>query len=341
MSTRTAIIQHIRRTLLGLATLAAGARAADYTWGGGTGNWSDGNWTPGPVSGPTAGSDTATINTGTVNLNVGGMNVGTLTLGSGGTFNAYNWNGTNTYTGYGNLVLQGGVLNGSGNYHNWGAGILANTTVSGSSASTISASSFFNLNGTGGSSSVFTVADVTGDANPDLNVSAQLWDVSADTSWVAAALVKEGPGTMRITGYTGYTGGTTINGGTLDVSGANSGWGLLRGSVTVNSAGTLAITGGDGTGFGWNSPVTSLTINGGTVNASGGAHIGFGSYMTVGLSNGGTIAGSWQWNGDSLLGFSSSGDSQNTINGSLTLRSDAGPNTPSMSPMARLPSICR
>ena len=326
MNTHAFIVANVRRALLALVTLAAGANAADYTWGGGSGNWSDANWTPGPVSGPTAGSDTAAINTGTVNLNVGGMNVGTLTLGAGGTFNAYNWNGTNTYTGYGNLVLQGGVLNGSGNYHNWGAGILVNTTVSGSSASTISSSSFFNLNGTGVNSSVFTVADVTGDANPDLNVSAQLWDVSADTSWVAAALVKEGPGTMRLTAYNGYAGGTTVNGGTLEVAGANSGWGLLRGAVTVNSAGTLAITGGDGTGFGWNSPVTSLTINGGTVDASGGAHVGFGSYATVALNNGGTIAGSWQWNGDSLLGFSSSGDNTNTINGALNLRSDAAGN---------------
>ncbi|MEI6176853.1 MAG: hypothetical protein WCS43_08175 [Verrucomicrobiota bacterium] len=85
-----------------------------------------------------------------------------LTLGGGATFNAYNSNGANTYTTYNNLLLQGGTINGGGNWQNWGAGVLKTVTVSGPSASTISASSFFNLNGTGASSSVFDVADVTG-----------------------------------------------------------------------------------------------------------------------------------------------------------------------------------
>lgn len=63
--------------------------AVDYTWGGGTGNWSNANWNLGPVSGPTSVSDTATINSGTVSLNDAGMNVGSLTLGPGATFNVY------------------------------------------------------------------------------------------------------------------------------------------------------------------------------------------------------------------------------------------------------------
>lgn len=484
------------------AAIVHNAQAADFTWGGGDGNWSDSNWNPGPVSGPTSGSDTATINSGTVSLNVGGMNIGSLTLGTGGALNAFNWNGANTYTAYNSLLLQGGTIDGIGNYQNWGAGILKNVTVSGSSPSTISASSFFNLNGTEGSSSVFDVADVTSDATADLNVTARLADVSAGSSWVAAALVKNGAGTLRLTaindytggttvnggtlvldggtggnarirgaltvntgatvtfanddgtglgwngaakltsltindgtvsapgimhvwnlsggitmtggtlqsnggvsdangpqmewinsdvttlasantailggrirmradggapgiifdvadgsavtdllvsaaiteasggrsitkngagtmkltGYNTYTGATTVNAGTLELNGASGGWGLIRGAVTVNSSGTLALTGGDGTGFGWNSPISSLTVNGGAVNASGGAHIGFGGYTSVALNGGGTISGNWQWNGDSGVGFSSSGDSTNTISGNLTLRPDSGAN---------------
>jgi autotransporter-associated beta strand protein len=46
----------------------------------------------------------------------------------------------------------------------------------------------------------------------------------------------------------------------------------------------------------------------------------------VALNRGGTIAGNWQWNGDGLLGFTSSGDATNTISGLLNLRSDAGAN---------------
>jgi autotransporter-associated beta strand protein len=129
---------------------------------------------------------------------------------------------------------------------------------------------------------------------------------------------------MKISAYQNYSGGTTVNEGTLEVAGATGGWGLLRGAVTVSSGSTMAITGGDGTGFGWNGPVTNLTIIGGTVNASGGSHVGFGTYTTVALSNGGAIAGNWQWNGDGLLGFSTSGDSTNTLSGNLVLRSDAG-----------------
>jgi autotransporter-associated beta strand protein len=139
-------------------------------------------------------------------------------------------------------------------------------------------------------------------------------------------LAKSGDGTLRLTAYNNYTGGTTVNGGTLEVAGASGGWGLLRSTVTVNAGATMAITGGDGTGFGWENPVTGLTVNGGTVTAPGASHIGFGAYTTASLNNGGTISGNWQWNGDGGLGFSSSGNTTNTISGSLVLRADAGAN---------------
>ncbi len=142
----------------------------------------------------------------------------------------------------------------------------------------------------------------------------------------AGTLTKSGAGTLTLSTYNAYTGGTTVNQGTLELAGATGGWGHLRGAITVNSGATLAITGGDGTGFGWNNAPTSLTINGGTFNAASGAHVGFGAYMTVGLNHGGTISGSGQWNGDGLLGFSSSGNSTNTINGSWVLRADNGAN---------------
>lgn len=301
-------------------------QALSYTWGNGNGLWTDTS-ASGWNGGPPVGGDHATINGGTVDINVAGVgNLGSITLG-GGTLNAYNWiNGVNTYTAYNNLILRGGTFTGIGNYHNWGAGILISPTVSGSSPSTISASSFFNLDGTGANSSSFDVADVTGNASADLIVSARLTDVSADESWSPAALVKAGGGTMRLTTINTYSGGTTVNGGTLELAGASGGTGLVNGPVTVNPGATLALTGGDGTGFGWSNTISSLTVNGGTVNAAGGAHIGFGSYANVTLSNGGTITGNWQWNGESLLGFRSSGDNTNTISGSLLLRADAGSN---------------
>jgi autotransporter-associated beta strand protein len=142
----------------------------------------------------------------------------------------------------------------------------------------------------------------------------------------SGGLTKTGNGTLTLSAINTYTGGTTVNGGTLELNGANSGNGLLRGAVTVNSGATLALTGGDGTGFGWNNPITNLTVNGGTVDMAVGAHIGFGP-TTVALTNGATIAGgTWQWNGDGQLTFSSLGDGQNTISSSLNLRSDNGAN---------------
>ena len=167
----------------------------------------------------------------------------------------------------------------------------------------------------------------TGTGTPGISVGSGVTATIATALNGNDGLAKSGAGTLKLTAYNNFTGGTTVNGGTLDVNGATGGWGLLRGAVTVNPGATLAITGGDGTGFGWNDPVTSLTINGGTVNASGTSHVGFGSAVTpVALNNGGTIAGNWQWNGDDRLVFSSSGDSTNTLSGSLNLRADNGAN---------------
>ena len=261
-------------SILLACTLALGitsAHATDYTWGGGDGNWSDVNWSPGPATGPTAGADTATIASGTVSLDVGGMNVGAITLGAGGTFHAYNWNGVNTYTAINSLLLQGGVLHGTGSYHNWGAGILRTVSASGAGTSTISASSFFNLDGTGANRSVFDVADVTGNASADLTVSAVLADVSADESWTPAALVKTGAGTLRLTAANGFTGGTTVDAGKLQLE-AYGGVGRIRGALSINTNGVVETT-GDGTGLGWDEAITAVTINEGALASAGTIHI--------------------------------------------------------------------
>jgi autotransporter-associated beta strand protein len=297
-----------------------------YVWGGGNGSWTDTS-TAGWNGGPPVSGDHAIINSGSVNINVVGVgNLGSLTL-AGGTLNAYNWNnGVNTYTAYNNLILQGGTFHGSGNYNNWGAGILKSPIVSGSSPSTISSSSFFNLNGTGTESSHFSVADVAGNMNADLIVSAKLTDVSADQNWSPAALIKSGLGTMKLTNINTYSGGTTVDSGVLELADASGGNSIVRGVVTVNAGATLTLTGGDGTGFGWSNTISHLNINGGTVNAAGGSHIGFGASVNVALNEGGTISGNWQWNGDSLLAFTSAGENQNTINGNIVMRSDGGSN---------------
>ena len=137
---------------------------------------------------------------------------------------------------------------------------------------------------------------------------------------------KTGGGTLVFTGAKSYGGGTTVTGGTLELQGATGGNAQIHGSLTVNPGATLAFTGGDGTGFGFfNNPVTSTTVDGGTIDAVGSSHLGFGPPASMNLVNGATLLGNWQWNGDNLLAFSSSGDSTNTIGaGSITLRADDG-----------------
>ena len=140
-------------------------------------------------------------------------------------------------------------------------------------------------------------------------------------------LEKTGPGNLTLTGAKNYSGGTVVSEGTLDLSGATGGNAQIHGSVLVNAGGTLSFTNGDGTGFGFfNNPVTSIVVDGGTINPVSGTHLGFGPFMNLTLDNGGTLSGSWQWNGDGLLAFSSFGDNTNTIGGNVVLRSDAGSN---------------
>lgn len=252
-----------------------------------------------------SGAGTMTINNGGIVSVNGGHNYYQALDGT--TINAGGRLTINNHSNISNLTLAGGELASTGQDPTYGSwGITGTTTVTGGVISTISAN--------------------------QVSLSGGVFDVGSGstlsfTGWAnSGSLTKEGEGTMQFRGWQSYTGGTTINEGTLEVIGQNSGNGWLRGAVTVNEGGTLLFSSGDGTGFGWNSPVSSLAINGGTFNAAGGAHVGFGGYMSVSMSNGGTIAGSGQWNGDGGVGFSSSGDETNTINGSWTLRSDNGAN---------------
>jgi autotransporter-associated beta strand protein len=162
--------------------------------------------------------------------------------------------------------------------------------------------------------------------NPGVTVASNVLAIVGSPISGSVGITKDGAGTLKLTGANTYT-GATINGGTLELNGATGGNGQIHGAVAVNPGATLALTGGDGTGFGYNNnPITRLTVNGGTVNASGGSHIGFGNAVTVTLTNGAAMAGNWQWNGDNKLTFSSSGDSKHVISGSVVLRSDDGAN---------------
>jgi autotransporter-associated beta strand protein len=149
----------------------------------------------------------------------------------------------NNYNVIGPVVLNGGILGGSRNstgYRRYQ--FRGPITVTGTTPSYIAPSGF----GSGDhldTSTVFNVADVTGNANSDLIVSDLLANRSADYGG-AGGLVKTGNGTLELDGANAYTGPTTISNGVLKLGASG---GLVSPTITIASGATLdvsAISGG-------------------------------------------------------------------------------------------------
>jgi autotransporter-associated beta strand protein len=235
-----------------------------------------------------------TINGGTINIPTIGANDGStsslglantaknITINAGatlsGTINNWFGNATNSdanlpsiivnggtlqttrFTTIGNLTLDNGALvtnttTDSGGYQAFS--FRGTVTAGGTSPSTITstASSSTQYGYHLGSNTVFSVPDVTGDANADLIVSAALRDQDGDHAG-AGGLTITGAGTISLSGASTYTGGTVISSGTLEanstdttngstgsgsvaVTGTLAGTGIIKGSITVNSGGHL------------------------------------------------------------------------------------------------------
>ena len=113
---------------------------------------------------------------------------------------------------------------------------------------------------------------------------------SSAPTGTSSNLIKTGVGTLILTANNTYTGGTTINGGTLQDNFGGQGYGALRGTVTVNTGGTLALNAGDALGYNAitaGNSAAQLTINGGTINISVNANEGFTANLTM---TGGTFS---------------------------------------------------
>ncbi len=178
----------------------------------------------------------------------------TFTL-NGGTID----NGGAFFTTLGAVTLNAGTINSTGgvNASFPSFSLPGPITVGGSAASTISGSGTFSqmnigLN-TDGTQTTFDVADATGDSFADLTVSVLLQNNrnAANSAAVATGIIKSGVGTMTLSATNTYTGPTSVNAGTLLVSGSISG-----STTTVNIGGTLGGSGGS---------VGALVLNGGTL----------------------------------------------------------------------------
>ncbi|MBK1825720.1 beta strand repeat-containing protein [Haloferula rosea] len=123
---------------------------------------------------------------------------------------------------FGSLTMRGATVTGPGDVR---SGNNSNFLITGSAASTVSSvvSNVFTSN--------WTVEDATGSSATDLLISGTIIG--------SAAMVKNGAGTLEVTGNNTYTGTTTINGGTLLVNNG-SGSGTGTGTLNVTAAATLA-----------------------------------------------------------------------------------------------------
>ncbi len=129
------------------------------------------------------------------------------------------------------LTLNGGTLAGTpGDYGTW----LFNSdvTVGGSKTSTMSATEM-SLYEPGGVN--FTVG-----ASSTLNVTGGFIAQQYDTGFI-----KQGPGTMILSGGNTYTAATAVNGGTLQIGNGGSGETLASQSISVSAGATLAFSQSD------------------------------------------------------------------------------------------------
>ena len=223
----------------------------------------------------------------TVTVNSGAMLLLNQTNVLGNSISAINTalvvnGGTVSYGNTGNMeqtlglvtLSNGAVLNSiNGGAAGWQAYALTNTVnVSGSSGSFITSTGTTNVADNLQGNITFNVAS-TGGSGPDLTVLASL----ADATWGlggTGAVTKTGNGVMVLSNSNTYSGGTTVNGGTLRVTNGSA---LGSGTVSIGASGTLTFDTSGG-----NIIQTGTTITGaGALNVTGGNSLGFGSLGNV------------------------------------------------------------
>jgi autotransporter-associated beta strand protein len=134
-------------------------------------------------------------------------------------------------------------------------------------------------------------------------------------------LIKVANGTLTISNNNNYSGGTTVNGGTLALA-VGGAAGAIFGNLTINTGATVSLTAVDALGYGGSS-VTPVNIIGGTLDDATGGNEAF---ITIFNLTGGTMSssggGAYNFDGASGVGINSLASSTvSTISGPVTLRS--------------------
>lgn len=146
----------------------------------------------------------------------------------------------------------------------------------------------------------FNVADVTSSAATDLLVSTELEASDDDIAANQSALTKTGAGTLELTIDNSYTGGTTVNAGTVVVSNT-TGSGTGTGAVAVNNGGRLAGGGAVAGAVNVNAGGTLAPAATGTL-AAGATTFVSGATLATGIDSAGTTSSALKVNGALTLG---------------------------------------
>jgi fibronectin-binding autotransporter adhesin len=135
----------------------------------------------------------------------------------------------------------------------------------------------------------------------------------------STGMTKSGAGMLSLTGVSTYSGGTVIDNGTLSLESTTTDT-AIRGTVTVNSGGTLRIAGTNWGGFGGNTgkKIDTLNVVGGTVNHT--LNFSFIKDAAVNMTGGTISGGEIGWRNTTLNSLASADTA--TVSSKISLRND-------------------
>ena len=211
--------------------------------------WTNNSANPLTVSAPISGAfDLATAGSGDFVLD-GDNSFGNLTVGGSGFVTL---GGNNSFA---NLTVAA-------------TGIAILTGANSYSATTIDSGGTLRV-GNGGINGTLGTGPVSNDGSLVFNRSDAITLTTANAISGAGSVTIEGGGTVIFPNLPQtYTGGTTVDSGTLALTNGGTGVGAIRGVLTINSGGLVALR-GPGDVFGYNDQATTLStlnINGGTLD---------------------------------------------------------------------------
>jgi autotransporter-associated beta strand protein len=285
------------------------------------------------LTGASTYNGTTTVNAGNLTIGAADRIADTSNLNvAGGTFNLGGFNETlGSITGSGNITLGAGNLTTNSTSNSTFSGLISGTgglTKNGSSTLTLSGNNTYNGTTTINAGTIeIAAAGRLGGGNYSANISnSGVLIYSGTNNQIlggvisgSGALTKAGSGTLTLSNNNTYTGATTINAGTLEItSTALLSGGNYTGSITNNGSLLLALNSNQ-TLSGVISGIGALTKNGtgtltlaGNNNYSGGTTLNTGT-LVIGNANAAGTGTITQTSGSSLLKIDTTGTITNDM----------------------------